>query len=111
MRERGNLFEGIGSGPTGEGEWFDPILQSGATRIERIVSHGHCSKEGFWYEQEEAEWVLVVGGRARLRLQNPDESAELGPGEWYYIEAMRKHRVEWTTPDEPTVWLAVWVES
>jgi len=23
------------------------------------------------------------------------------------IAAHRKHRVEWTTPDEPTVWLAV----
>ena len=26
-------------------------------RIERIVSEGHVSPEGFWYDQDEPEWV------------------------------------------------------
>ena len=29
------------------------------------------------------------------------------PGDFVNIPAHKKHRVEWTTPDEPTVWLAV----
>jgi len=105
---RGNLFEGIEAGTGGAGEWFDPLLRQGPVRIERIVSHGHCSKEAFWYEQDEPEWVLVASGRARLRLADPDEIVELGPGDWLYLPPLRQHRVEWTTPDEPTVWLAVW---
>jgi hypothetical protein len=34
-------------------------------RIERIVSLGHASPEGFWYDQEGGEWVLLLKGAAR----------------------------------------------
>ncbi len=74
-------------------------------RVERIVSRGHASPPGFWYDQEEAEWVLVVRGAARIRFE--DGSVELRPGDHVTIPARRRHRVEWTAPDEPTVWLAV----
>lgn len=74
-------------------------------RVERIVSHGHASPPGFWYDQDETEWVLVVRGAARLRFE--DGAVELRPGDHVTIPARRRHRVEWTTPDEPTVWLAV----
>ncbi len=74
-------------------------------RVERIVSHGHASPPGFWYDQDEAEWVVVVRGAARLRFE--DGSVELRAGDHVTIPARRRHRVEWTTPDEPTVWLAV----
>ena len=74
-------------------------------RIERIVSHGHASPPGFWYDQDEAEWVAVVRGAARLRFE--DRTVEMRPGDHLTIPAHRRHRVEWTTPDEPTVWLAV----
>ncbi len=110
MIGRGNLFDGIGESTSdaGEGERFEALLRCGSTRIERIVSNGHCSPEGFWYEQEEPEWVLVVSGSARLRLKDPDEVVELGPGHWLFIPAMRRHRVDATSAEEPTVWLAVW---
>jgi cupin 2 domain-containing protein len=52
--------------------------------------------------------VLVVQGAARLQFE--DETAELRTGDWINIPAHRKHRVEWTTPDEPTIWLAVFYE-
>ena len=82
------------------------ILFEGANvRIERIVSHGHTSPDGFWYDQDQHEWVVVLKGAARLRFE--DGTVEMKPADFINIPAHKKHRVEWTTPDEPTVWLAV----
>jgi len=86
-------------------ELFTTLLEAADVRIERIVSHGHASPDGFWYDQEQHEWVVVLKGAARLRFE--DEVLEMGPGSFVNIPAHRKHRVEWTTPDEPTIWLAV----
>lgn len=93
--------------PRGEGEFVETLAGHGRTRVERIVSHGETSPEGFWYDQEDHEFVAVLQGSARLRLQAPDEEVTMGPGDHLTIAAHRKHRVEWTTPDGPTIWLAV----
>ena len=74
-------------------------------RIERIVSQGHASPPDFWYDQAEHEWVLLIQGAARLRLD--DEVVELKPGDFLNIPAHRRHRVEWTSPDQQTIWLAI----
>lgn len=87
-------------------ERVDVLAPPGGARIERIVSTGHASPPGFWYDQEEAEWVAVLAGAARIAYDDGTEEA-LGPGDHTYIPAHRRHRVAWTTPDEPTVWLAV----
>ena len=63
--------------------------------------------EGYWYDQEEDEWIMVVDGKAILALQNPDEVVTLQSGDHLVISAHRKHRVESTT--SPTVWLALWL--
>jgi cupin 2 domain-containing protein len=76
-------------------------------RIERIVSTGHPSPEGFWYDQQEAEWVVVLKGQAKLLFQGDAQPIHLKPGDHVTIPAHRRHRIEWTTPEEPTVWLAV----
>ncbi len=86
-------------------ELFTTLLDASGMRIERIVSHGHASPAGFWYDQAEHEWVVVLKGAARLSIEG--EVKELNPGDYLNIPAHQKHRVEWTTPDEPTVWLAV----
>jgi cupin 2 domain-containing protein len=86
-------------------ELFTTLLESANVRIERIVSHGHSSPEGFWYDQNQHECVIVLKGAARLRFE--EETVEMTPGDFMNIPAHKKHRVEWTTPDEPTVWLAV----
>ncbi len=86
-------------------ELVQVLAAAPGVRIERIVSHGHASPPGFWYDQDEAEWVMVVRGAARLRFE--DKVIEMTPGSFINIPAHRRHRVEWTTPDEPTVWLAV----
>ena len=79
-------------------------------RIERIVSHGQASPPGFWYDQPEPEFVLLLAGAARLRFADEPEDRLLGPGDWLAIAAHRRHRVTWTDPTAPTVWLAVFYE-
>jgi cupin 2 domain-containing protein len=81
------------------------LLEASNLRIERIVSHGHASPEGFWYDQDEHEWVVVLQGAARLQLE--DRTIDLGPGDHINLPAHTKHRVEWTTNDQPTIWLAI----
>ena len=86
-------------------ELFNTLLQKPGIRIERIVSHGHHSPNGFWYDQPTGEWVVVLKGAATIELE--DKTVEMGPGDYLDIPAHTKHRVAWTTPDEPTIWLAV----
>ena len=82
------------------------ILTAGAMRIERIVSRGHASPPGFWYDQDQHEWVLLLAGAARVQFEG-EEAIEMRAGDYVNIPAHRRHRVEWTLPDEPTVWLAI----
>jgi cupin 2 domain-containing protein len=84
------------------------ILERPGLRIERIVSLGHATPADAPYEQAEDEWVMVVQGAARLWLDGRGEVA-LRPGDHLVIPAGVRHRVTWTAPDEPTVWLAVHV--
>ncbi len=87
-------------------ERVQTLLETTEVRIERIVSHGHASPEDFWYDQPQAEWVTLLRGAARLRFEGK-APIEMRPGDSVHIPAHRRHRVDWTTPDEPTVWLAV----
>ena len=98
----GNLFADLGSARSGEK--FLPLLQTDTTCVERIVSHGSASPPGFWYDQPDDEWVMVVTGSAELAFDD-DSRMSMQPGDWVTIPAHRRHRVESTTPD--TVWLAV----
>jgi cupin 2 domain-containing protein len=86
-------------------EVFQTLVQADHVRIERIVSHGHASPEAFWCDQPQHEWVIVLKGAARLQFENG--AIAMQPGDYVHIPAFRKHRVAWTAPDEPTVWLAV----
>ena len=86
-------------------ELVTKLLDTADVRIERIISHGHASPADFWYDQPQAEWVIVLKGAARLQFE--DGMVEMRPGDFMNIPAHKKHRVEWTTPDEPTVWLGV----
>jgi cupin 2 domain-containing protein len=98
-----NLFNDLP--PNLPDELCTTLLDDANVRIERIVSHGNASPEGFWYDQDQHEWVVVVKGAARLRFE--DQTVEMKPGDFVNIPAHKKHRVEWTTSDEPTIWLAV----
>lgn len=89
------------------GEQFTALLDEPGLRMERIVSTGQASPPGFWYEQAEDEWVLLMAGEARLRFADEAEPHHLQPGDHIDIAAGRKHRVDWTKPGEHTVWLAI----
>ena len=88
-------------------ELFDTICATDSMKIERIVSRGHASPEGFWYDQEKNEFILVVRGSAGLRVETEDEIVTLKAGDYYIIASHVKHRVEWTDSAGDTIWLAV----
>ncbi len=87
------------------------LLKSEPVRIERIVSQGQFSPHGFWYDQKEHEWVTVLSGKAVLQLEGQEKAVTLGPGDTLYLPPHQKHRVEWTDPLQPTVWLTVFWKS
>lgn len=89
------------------GEQFETLLAQPGLRIERIVSTGQASPPGFWYDQPDAEWVLLLKGSAGIRFANDDVVMILQPGDWLHIAPRQRHRVEWTDSNEATVWLAV----
>ena len=104
MHDVTNLFAEI---PTSlPEELVQTLLSRPGLRVERIVSRGHKSPADFWYDQDEHELVIVLQGAARLQYE--DETVELRPGDWQHIVAHRRHRVEWTDPKQPTIWLAIY---
>jgi cupin 2 domain-containing protein len=105
MATTGNLFADIP--PKGVDEHVTELIRGPAVRIERIVSHGHESPPGFWYDQDRAEWVLLLEGAAVLVFEDEAEPVRLEPGDHVHIPAHARHRVEWSDPDRPTIWLAV----
>ena len=102
---RGNIFKRLAA--SRGSEQFEILTRLGDGRVERIVSLGQCSPPDSWYDQDHDEWVLVLRGRARLEVQGLRKPFELGPGDYIDLPAHTRHRVDWTTPDEPTVWLAI----
>ena len=100
-----NLFDGLPRALPAER--VDVLVETPAFRLERIVSTGHATPAGEWLAQERDEWVLVLRGGARLHCEGEAEPRVLRPGDHVVIPARRRHRVEWTDPAEPTVWLAL----
>ncbi len=108
--ESGNLFQGISIAGDGANEDISAILTRPGLKIERIVSHGHASPPDFWYDQTWHEWVVVLSGSARLSFENEDDARLLTAGDYVFIPARKRHRVDWTSEDGPTVWLAIHFE-
>jgi len=81
--------------------------QNSHVRIERIVSSGHASPEGFWYDQPQHEWVILLQGSAELLFAGEAKPRQMVPGSYLLIPAHQKHRVASTSQTENTVWLAV----
>jgi cupin 2 domain-containing protein len=98
-----NLFDEIGPASA---ERIDELLVRPGLRIERIVSSGQASPPGFWYDQPQDEWVIVLRGAAGLVVAGEAERS-LAPGDFAFLPARCRHRVAWTAEGEPTVWLAV----
>ena len=101
-----NLFDHLPP-VTSSDEEFTTLLGEPGLIVQRIVSTGQASPPGFWYQQADAEWVVLLAGEALLRFEDETEARRLRAGDWLLIEAMRRHRVEWTAAATPTVWLAI----
>jgi cupin 2 domain-containing protein len=100
-----NLFTGIP--PRLPEELVTVLCRDKGIRIERIVSDGQRSPEGFWYDQNRHEWVIVLEGRAAIEFEGEAEPVVLERGSYLNILAHRRHRVAWTSTTEKTVWLAI----
>lgn len=87
-------------------ELLETLFANPTLKIERIVSKGHFTPESSWYDQAWDEWVLVLQGEAILLFED-DTRHHLNSGDYLFITAHQRHRVLWTTPDQPTVWLAI----
>ena len=90
-----------------EVELFEVLAGNENIRIERIVSQGHASPEGFWYDQPTDEWVILLQGKARIFFETDGET-ELITGNYLLIPAHKKHRVTYTSMEPACVWLAVY---
>ena len=100
-----NIFASVP--PAALHEEITALLTATNVRLERIVSHAHASPEGFWYDQEWAEWVIVLKGSAGLHFEGESAPRALKAGDYLDIPAHARHRVAWTDAAEPTVWLAL----
>ena len=86
-------------------EQFTTLCEADGLRIERIVSRGQTSPPGFWYDQDENEFVTLLQGEAVISYD--DGSAKLIAGDTVLIPAHKKHRVDFTSVEPPCVWLCV----
>ena len=98
-----NLFD-IEKIPNSE-ELTTILAESKNVRIERIISSGQISSEGFQYDQDENEFVALLQGEAVISYE--DGSTKLKAGDTVLIPAHKKHRVDFTSVDPPCVWICV----
>ncbi len=88
-------------------EIFEELVKTEHCKIKRIISRGHSTADDYWYDQAKNEWVIILKGSAGLLLEGNSKVVVMKPGDYINIPAHRRHRVEWTDPDEETIWLAI----
>ncbi|KVL05298.1 cupin domain-containing protein [Burkholderia cepacia] len=106
--QTGNLF--AAEGRRDEDEKIDLLVTGQRLNVERIVSMGHTSPDGFWYDDSRAEWVVLLSGAAVLEFEDGPTRHEMHPGDYVLIEPHCRHRVAWTHEETQTVWLAIYYE-
>lgn len=99
-----NLFDLAGT--RFDREEFRDLIPDQGVKIERIVSRGHTTPDGEWYDQDRDEWVVVLEGRATLEWED-GRRRDLGRGDSVLLPAHERHRVAATSSDPPVIWLAV----
>jgi cupin 2 domain-containing protein len=100
-----NLLENLPDATTEEA--FRTLLTADGFRVERIVSQGQASPPGFWYDQDQSEWVVLLEGSAAIEFEGRAEPVQLRRGSCLNIPAHARHRVAQTAPNEKTIWLAI----
>lgn len=98
--------------PAAGTETTQVLLEQPSWRLERIHSCQASSPPGFWYDQSDHEWVLLLQGSARLQFEGEAHERELCRGDSLLIPAQQRHRVVATDPSPGSVWLALfWREA
>lgn len=87
-------------------ELFEVLLTQSNLKIERIISIGQTTAPGSWYDQEQAEWVILLQGEACIAYEG-GSSDVLRSGDYLLIPPHQKHRVDYTSSEPPCIWLAV----
>ncbi len=87
-------------------EVADTLYFSQNTKVERIISMGHKSPDGFWYNQSEDEFVILVQGSAKLEFENNEEIC-LEKGDSLLIPAYKKHRIIYTSINPQCIWICI----
>jgi cupin 2 domain-containing protein len=106
----GNLL--AGPCPVPGSETTTVVASGEGWRLERIHSCQASSAPGFWYDQQEVEWVTLLQGSAQLRFADEQAVRELCRGDSLLISPGRRHRIEATDPAPGSVWLALfWREA
>jgi len=103
--QKNNILSGLPK--KSQQEIFDTIIESSSIKIERIVSTGQSTSENEWYDQTQSEWVILLKGNATLRFKNEDQLITLTEGDYVNIPAHTQHRVESTSRDTETIWIAI----
>ena len=96
-----NIFDNIAE--VGEEEQFDWLMKGKHYRIDRIISSGHSYPHGFWYDQEDDEWIFLVQGEATLEIEG--ELRDMKAGDYLFLPKNCKHRVEKTSVEPVCIWL------
>jgi len=91
----------------GTEEIFTTLFEKAGVKVECIDSHGQASPEGFWYDQSQDEWVLLLKGSAILEIADQPQLT-LKAGDHVLIPGHVRHRVASTSAD--ALWLAVHVK-
>ena len=86
---------------------MDQLIAGERWRLERIHSCLASSPEGFWYDQSESEWVLLLRVSAQLQFEDEPQPRDLCVGDTLLISPHRRHRLITTDPDPGTLWLAL----
>ena len=106
--QTGNLFSG--EAKREDEERIDMLVTGQRLNVERIVSMGHTSPDGFWYDDSRAEWVVLLSGAAVLEFEEDATLQDMRPGDYVLIGPHCRHRVAWTHEQQQTVWLAIYHE-
>lgn len=100
---RNNIFENILT--DAENERIEVIANNEDIVIERIISYGNITPEGYWYNQDKNEWVLLLCGEAKIEFRDK-KIIDLKAGDYLMIAAHQEHRVVYTSKEPNCVWLA-----
>lgn len=87
-------------------EHVDQLLKREDVIIERIISRGHVTPAGSWYDQQTDEWVVLLTGKASIELSD-GVLLHLTAGDYLMLPAGTKHRVAYTSNEPPCIWLAL----